>query len=200
VDRTRYRPSDPAAIERTKRGLGVAGEYLLYVGNIEPRKNLRRLIAAYRSLPAALTGRYALVLVGGGGWLNEEILEDVAEAQRRGFRIVRPGRFVEDSEVVDLYSGARCVVLPSLHEGFGMPVLEALACGARVVASDIGALREAGGDVSDYCDPLSVESIAGALRRTLETEPAEGFARRAEQHVSRFTWARTAGVIKRLIG
>lgn len=200
VDRARYRRSDAQSVESTKRALGIAGEYILFVGNIEPRKNLLRLIAAYRSLPAALTDRYGLVLVGGGGWLNAGILDAVAAAQRDGYRIVRPGRFVEDPEVVDLYSGARCVALPSLHEGFGLPVLEALACGTRVVAADIGSIREAGGDLVRYCDPSSVESIAAALRHTVEAEPAEDFATRAGQHVAGFTWSRSAGVIKRLIG
>jgi glycosyltransferase involved in cell wall biosynthesis len=199
VDRSLYRRSDPACIDQTKRSLGIEGDYVLFVGNIEPRKNLLRLIEAFRSLPQALTRECGLVLVGGGGWLNAAILDAVAAARRDGYRIVRPQRYVEDREVVDLYSGARCAVLPSLHEGFGMPVLEALACGTRVVAADIGALREAGGEVAAYCDPLRVESIAAVLRRTIETEPAEDFARRAEEHVARFPWRRTAEVIKGLI-
>ena len=199
VDRSLYRRSDPARIGETKRSLGIEGDYVLFVGNIEPRKNLLRLIEAYRSLPDALTRQCGLVLVGGGGWLNDRILDAVAAAQRDGYRIVRPQRYIEDAEVADLYSGARCAVIPSLHEGFGMPALEALACGTRVVAADIGALREAGGDVAIYRDPLSVESIADALRSTIETEPAEDFARRAEEHVARFTWRRTADVIKELI-
>ncbi|HEY5998037.1 MAG TPA: glycosyltransferase family 1 protein [bacterium] len=199
VDRALYRRSDPARVAATKAALGIEGEYVLFVGNIEPRKNLLRLVQAFRALPEALTRRCSLVLVGGGGWLNGPILEAIAAARRDGCRIVRPERYVEDAEVVDLYSGARCSVLPSLHEGFGMPLLEALACGTRVVAADIGALREAGGDLPVYCDPLSAESIAEALRRTIESEPAADFARRAEEHVARFTWARTAGVIKGLI-
>jgi glycosyltransferase involved in cell wall biosynthesis len=158
------------------------------------------LIEAYRSLPEALTRRCGLVLVGGGGWQNERILDAVAAAQRDGYRVVRPQRYVEDVEVADLYSGARCAVLPSLHEGFGMPLLEALACGTPVVAADIGALHEAGGDLPAYCDPLSAESIAEALRRTIESEPPEDFARRAEAHVAQFTWRRTAEVIKGLVG
>ena len=199
VDRTLYRRSDPLRIAATKASLGVEGDYVVFVGNIEPRKNLLRLVEAFRSLPQALTRRCGLVLVGGGGWLNAAILDAVAAAQREGYRIVRPQRYVEDAEVADLYSGARCAVLPSLYEGFGMPVLEALACGTRVIAADIGALREAGGDVATYCDPLSVESIADALRRTIESEPPEDFARRAEAHVAHFTWRRTAEVIKGLI-
>lgn len=199
VDRARYRRSEPQRIEDTKRRLGIDGDYVLFVGNIEPRKNLARLIEAYRRLPREVTGRCALVLVGGGGWLNAGILDAAAAARRDGYRVVRPERYVEDAEVVDLYSGARCAVLPSLYEGFGLPVLEALACGTRVVASDIGAVREAGGDVATYCDPLSVESIADALRRTIESEPPDDFARRAEAHVAHFTWRRTAEVIKGLI-
>lgn len=199
VDRTRYRPSDSRQTEATKRNLGIAGEYILYVGNIEPRKNLTRLIEAYRSLPLPLTGRFALVMVGSGGWLNEGIVEAIAHAQYDGHRIIRPLRFVEDAEIADLYSGARCAVLPSFHEGFGMTVLEALACGTRVVAADLGSIREAGGDLPAYCDPLSVESIAAALRRTLETEPAADFQSRALEHAARHGWRQTAAVIKDLV-
>lgn len=199
VDRALYRRSNAARIEQTKRSLGIEGDYILFVGNIEPRKNLLRLIEAYRSLPQDITRHCALVLVGGGGWLNAAILDAAAAARRDGFRVLRPERYVENAEVVDLYSGARCAVLPSLYEGFGMPVLEALACGTRVVASDIGAVREAGGEIATYCDPLRVESIADALQRTIESEPPGDFARRAEAHVAHFTWRRTAEVIKGLI-
>ena len=199
VDPTRYRRSDPARIDATKRNFGIAGDFIVYVGNIEPRKNLLRLIAAYRSLPKTLTDRYQLVMVGSGGWLNEEIVEAIGRARHDGYRIVRPSRFVEDAEIVDLYSGARCAVLPSFHEGFGMPVLEALACGTRVVASDLGSIREAGGDLVAYCDPLSVESIAAALKQTIETEPAEDFLSRAQNHVENYSWRRTAEIIKQLV-
>lgn len=199
VDRTLYRRSDPARIAATKAALGIEGDYILFVGNIEPRKNLLRLIEAFRSLPEQVTRACGLVLVGGGGWLNAAILDAVAAARRDGYRIVRPERYVEDTEIADLYSGARCAVLPSLHEGFGMPALEALACGTRVVAADIGALREACGDVAVYCNPRRVESIAEALRHTIEAGPPEDFARRAEAHVAHFTWRRAAEVIKGLI-
>jgi len=199
VDRTRYRRSDPQRVEATKRNLGIAGEYILFVGNIEPRKNLVRLIEAYKSLPPALTERYRLVIVGSGGWLNEEIIDAIGHAQYDGYRILRPLRFVEDAEIVDLYSGARCAVLPSFHEGFGMPVLEALACGTRVVAANLGSIREAGGDLITYCDPLSVESIAAALRQTVESEPAGDFQARALQHVEGHGWQQTAAIIKQIV-
>jgi glycosyltransferase involved in cell wall biosynthesis len=199
VDAARYRRSDPQRIEATKRDLGIAGEYLLYVGNIEPRKNLLRLIEAYTSLPRQLTERFRLVMVGSGGWLNRGIVDAIGHAQYEGYRITRPLRFVEDAEIVDLYSGARCAVLPSFHEGFGMPVLEALACGTRVVAADLGSIREAGGDLPAYCDPLSVPSIAAALERTLASEPAADFAARAQRHVANHGWRQSAGIVKNLV-
>lgn len=198
VDRTRYRRSDRQRIEATKRDLGIDGEYIIYVGNIEPRKNLARLIDAYRRLPKSLVDKYQLVMVGSGGWLNRGITEAITDAQHDGYRIVRPSRFVEDAEIVDLYSGARCAVLPSFHEGFGMPVLEALACGTRVVAADLEAIHEAGGDMVTYCDPLDVESIASALRQTVESEPAVDFHARARRHAESHSWERTADIIKQL--
>ncbi len=199
VDRTRYRRSDARSIETTKRSLGIAGEYIIFVGNIEPRKNLLRLIEAYTSLPRSLTDTYQLVVVGSGGWLNEGIVDAISRARDEGYRITRPEGYVEDEAIVDLYSGARCAVLPSLHEGFGMPVLEALACGTRVVASNLAAIREAGGDVVTYCDPLSVGSIAEALKRTVETEPADDFQSRAREHVENRSWRQTAEIIRQLV-
>jgi len=199
VDRALYRRSDPRCSEATKRNLGIAGEYIIYVGNIEPRKNLIRLIDAYKSLPKSLTDRYRLVMVGSGGWLNEQIVDAIGHAQYDGYRIVRPLRFVEDYEIADLYSGARCAVLPSIHEGFGMTVLEALACDTRVVASDLPSIREAGGEVAVYCNPLSVASIAEALKRTVEAEPTEEFQSRARQHVEGHSWRRTADIIKQIV-
>ncbi len=199
VDRTRYRRSPAQSIAATKTALGIAGEYIIFVGNIEPRKNLERLIAAYKSLPKPLADRYQLLMVGSGGWLNEGITAAISDAQHNGFRIIRPSRFVEDAEIVDLYSGARCAVLPSCHEGFGLPVLEALACGTRVVASDLESIREAGGDVAIYCDPLSVASIAATLQQTVASEPAEDFQPRAKQHVENHSWQQTADIIKQLV-
>lgn len=199
VDATRYKRSAARQIETTKRNLGIAGEYIIFVGNIEPRKNLMRLIDAYKCLPQCLTNKYQLVMVGSGGWLNAEIIDAIGHAQYDGYRIIRPLRFVEDAEIVDLYSGARCAVLPSFHEGFGMPVLEALACGTRVVASDLGSIREAGGDLVTYCDPLRVASIADALQQTLESEPAEDFQSRARQHAENHSWRQTASIIKQLV-
>lgn len=192
VDTNVYAPQDAEKIEQTKRNLGIRGNYIFFVGNIEPRKNLERLVGAYRLLPKALRDSHSLVIVGGDGWLNEGINDAVAHAQYDGCKIIRPNRFVKDEEVVDLYAGATCLALPSIHEGFGMPVLEALACGTRVVASDIAPIREAGGKLVEYCDPLSEESIAAALKKVLQTEKGVSFEKQAISWAAQLSWVRAA--------
>jgi glycosyltransferase involved in cell wall biosynthesis len=147
-----------AVFSEPARSVPVEGPYILFVGTPEPRKNLARLVAAVASLVAE--GRpERLVLAGADGWGGVELPPRD--------RVAQLGR-VEDSTLRDLYAHARCVAYPSLWEGFGLVAGEALAAGCPVVCSDLPALREVAGSEAAYCDPLSVESIADALRTALD--------------------------------
>ncbi|MEZ4770565.1 MAG: glycosyltransferase family 1 protein [Caldilineales bacterium] len=169
---------------------GQAQPYLLYVGTLQPRKNLLRLIDAFAAV-ADLVPDLVLVLAGQRGWLAEPIFHRVEELGLDG-RVLFPG-FVSDDDLPALLSGALAFVYPSLYEGFGIPVLEAQACGLPVLASNTSSLPEVAGDGALLVDPLSTAAIADGLRRLL-TEPelsshlrAAGFA-----NVRRFSWERCA--------
>lgn len=180
-------PPDEVAAFRTRRGLPE--RFVLFVGTLEPRKNLVRLIEAFaRSGADADT---ALVLAGARGWYDEEIF---ATVERSGLsaRVHFPG-YVPNDELPLWYNAAEVFAYPSLYEGFGLPVLEAQACGTPVLTSSISALPEAAGDGALMVDPYNVEAIADGLRRLL-TDPTlrETFRQRGLEHAARFSWPRTA--------
>jgi glycosyltransferase involved in cell wall biosynthesis len=179
----RFRP-DPAAHDRVRERHGVAGPYVLCVGTREPRKNLVAALRAFERL-ARRRPDVELVLAGGRGWHGEELERALAAVSDR----VRTPGFVSDAELVDLYAAAACFVFPSLAEGFGFPVLEAMACGAPVVTSDNSALREVAGDAALLVDPHSSEAIAEALERVLEDpELRDDLRRRGLERRRAFTW------------
>ncbi len=152
----------PADIERALERYGIAAPYLLAVGNFLPHKNLVRLVEAYSALPSAERDRTRLVLAGtptGHGPARPVKRDALA---RPG--VVMPG-FVAPADLPLLYAGATALVCPSLVEGFGLPVLEAMACGTPVVCARAGALPEVAADAALYVDPRSVADIAAALRR-----------------------------------
>src|SRR5258706_6721658 len=172
----RFRPvADAAAISAVQRRYGIAGEhkvrpYVLYVGTVQPRKNLVRLIEAFAqtvqmtdpNLQSAICN-LQLVIAGKRGWLTDTIERRAAElgvAER-----VRFTGYVADEDLPALLSGALAFVLPSLYEGFGMPVLEAMACGAPVLASNTSALPEVAGDAALLVDPTDTAAIAARLAR-----------------------------------
>ena len=168
---------------------GVAEPYILYVGTLQPRKNLSRLIQAVARLSDIHSVQ--LVLAGKKGWLYDDIL---AQAQRLGIAgQVRFTGFVDEADLAALYSGAALFAMPSLYEGFCMPVLEAMACGTPVICSNVSSLPEVAGDAALTFDPHDVDAMAAAMARALGDRPLRAeLVRRGLEQAARFTWQRCA--------
>ncbi|MFQ5946011.1 MAG: glycosyltransferase family 4 protein [Anaerolineae bacterium] len=177
---------------------GIPAPYILYVGNFKPHKNLPRLLRAYAGLPDPLRATYQLVLAGGDR-NHQPGLEDLARSLEVADRILFPG-LIADSDLPALYSGSALFILPSLDEGFGLPALEAMACGAPVVASDRAALPEVVGAAALLVDPEDEAAITKAIARTLTADDIrEDLRRRGLDRAREFSPDRTAGRILELL-
>jgi len=181
----RFRPTlDAPALAR----YGLPARYLLYLGTLQPRKNLERLLQAYASLPDDAP---PLVLAGPRGWYFERIAAAIA-GLGLAERILLPG-YIPDEDVPAVLSAAVALVFPSLYEGFGLPALEAMACGTPVIAAATSSLPEVVGEAGLLVDPLSVEEIAAAMRQVLEDAGLRAELRqRGMERARLFTWERCA--------
>jgi glycosyltransferase involved in cell wall biosynthesis len=163
--------------------------FVLAVGTLEPRKNLPRLVAAYCALPPAVQEAHGLVVVGARGWRTGATL---AALRSLGERCTMLGH-ISDAALAELYRRCAVFCYPSLGEGFGLPVLEAMAAGAAVVTSNTSSLPEVGGDSVEYVDPWSVQSIAAGVERLLRSpERRAELGLRARERAAEFSWDRTA--------
>lgn len=183
-------PASPDEIGAVTRRYGVEpGGYVLAAGTLEPRKNLLRLIAAHAALPEELRAAHPLVIVGPRGWEEEGIL--AAAGERRAD--VRLAGFVPDSDLARLYAGCSLFCFPSLYEGFGLPVLEAMTAGAPVMASEVSSLPEVGGDAIAYVHPRDERAITAGLERLLRSpDERAALAQRARVRATGFSWERCA--------
>ena len=178
------------AIEAVKARYSIAGDYILFVGTIQPRKNLVRLMEAF-SLLKRQAADLQLVIAGKKGWLYEAIFRRVEELGLEG-QVVFTG-YVAEEDLPALFSGARLFVFPSLYEGFGLPVLEAMACGVPVVCSNASSLSEVAGDAALLFDPLDVEGMAAAMERVLGDERLRAeLVERGLKRAREFSWERCA--------
>ncbi len=183
---------DPEALARVRARYGITGPYLLYVGTLHPRKNLGRLVEAFcRQAGAPAMASLRLVMAGKRGWLVDDLFARVARCGL-GDRVLFPG-YVDDADLPALMSGALAFVFPSLYEGFGLPVLEAQACGVPVMTSNNSSLPEVAGDAALLVDPHDVDAIADAIYR-LATDDAlrAELVRRGFENVKRFSWEKCA--------
>jgi glycosyltransferase involved in cell wall biosynthesis len=182
----------PEAQEALFRPLHIPRkDFLLFVGTLSPRKNLERLLTAYSRLPISLRARFPLYIAGAPGW-NLKSFEETVLRLKLGNSLNLLG-FVPDPELLRLYNEATAMVWPPLHEGFGIPILEAFACGCPVVTSKASSMPEAAGDAALYIDPKSISSILSGLTRILESESLrKSLAEKGLKQARKFSWKRTA--------
>ena len=187
-----FRPvRDEAQLAAVRSRHGLEAPYFLFVGTIQPRKNYERLLQAFDRFARETNEPHLLALAGGRGWQTDRF--DRAMRSMQSPERVRVLGYVNDADLPALMSGAVALTLPSLHEGFGLPALEAMACGTAVIASNTTALPEVVGEAGLLVDPLDVGAIAEALRR-LAADPTlrAELGARGRERAAGFTWKRAA--------
>ena len=188
-------------LQRVKDKYRLKKSYFLYLGTLEPRKNIERIIGAYK----LLNDQYAtidteipqLVIAGGKGWLYDTVFEKV---QMSGLveKIIFPG-YVEQNEIPLLMGGARAFIFPSLYEGFGMPLLEAMACGTPVITSNVSSLPEVAGDAAFFVNPYKEEEICNAMHQIMtDNKLYEQLRAKGIVRAQKYTWEKSAAILHEL--
>lgn len=176
-------------LEAVKAKYNLPKKFILFAGSIEPRKNLKNLILAYSNISKNIGQYYKLVLVGYRGWENNEIMKLL---ERSRDNVIFLG-FVSNTELGQLYNLATLFAYPSFYEGFGLPPLEAMACGCPVLASNVASLPEVCRDAAYYVDPNEVDSIADGICRVINDEELrKTLTRKGLSNVQRFNWTKSA--------
>ncbi|MBY8956222.1 glycosyltransferase family 4 protein [Pseudomonas sp. MIS38] len=200
----RFRPRDAHTIDPVLKAHAVtAREYFLCVGTLEPRKNLRLALRAHALLPEAVRQRFPLLIVGMAGWQREQFSAELRQALASG-HVCLLG-YLPDEHLAQLLAGARALIFPSLYEGFGLPVLEAMASGTPVVLTRASAMPEVAGDAGNYIEPDNADGLRDALIRLLDDQVHWQACREAGlQRARLFSWQRcaqaTAGAYRQAMG
>jgi glycosyltransferase involved in cell wall biosynthesis len=204
-DENLTRVLNPQIIDQTKAKYGLKGDYLLYIGTLHPRKNLTRLVEAFHTIKTAEVSRSAsavsdlkLVIAGQRGWLYHDIFTRVQQLGLES-QVIFPG-YIDEADKPALLSGALAYVFPSLYEGFGLPVLEAMACGTPVLTSNISSLPEVAGNAALLVDPLDSAAIAGGLTRLItEADLRRELVERGYRQIQKFSWRQAAAQVMEII-
>jgi len=184
-------PGEPRPLE-IKKKFGIRDRYMLFAGNLEPRKNLIRLMKAFDLASGALGDEYQLVICGKKGWLFRDILRTYEELTRDNRNIILTN-YVSEDDLLKLYQCADMFVFPTLYEGFGLPPLEAMSCGVPLITSNVSSLPEIAGDAALLVDPFNTEEICAAMVKMATSEELRRSLReKGIRQAARFSWTTTA--------
>lgn len=187
VDLSVYRPMSPDEYRPAAVKYGLPDNYLLYLGTIEPRKNITSIVQAFEQFAARDSEGYKLVIAGRKGWMFNEVFELVKKLGIE-HKVIFPG-YIPEEDKPYIYTGAAAFVFPSLYEGFGMPPLEAMACGVPVITSNTSSLPEVVGDSGILADPHDIDAISRAMHDlTSKPEYRKELAERSILRASIFSW------------
>ena len=189
--RRSFQPMPLAQTAETRRRLGIEDDFLLFVGTLEPRKNLLTLVKAFDQILRHASLRPQLVIAGGEGWLMDELFSFIEKSAIRD-RLRLTG-YLSDQDLCALYSSCKVFIYPSVYEGFGFPPLEAMACGAPVIAGRIPALQETLRSEARLVDPLDLKTLAKTIIDLLENpDERQRLGSRGQKHAGKFSWEKTA--------
>lgn len=183
LDLRKFTPQTKQVIKQIKAKYSLFDDFILFVGNIEPRKNLISLLRAYESLDSTLQEKYSLLLVGAKGWNDDEIYEQINKMRSSGLKVIQPSSYVIDEDIPALYSAASLFAYVSVYEGYGIPPTEAMACGTPVITSNNSSLPEATDGAAIMVDALDANGIKNAIEKILSNQSVsaeyieKGFAR-----------------------
>jgi len=188
-----YKPvENKEEIEETRKKYGISKKYILFVGTIEPRKNLIRLLSVFEKLKNKFK-EYQLVIVGQVGWMSEKFFEKLKNLPENVKKDIILTGYIPKKDMVYLYNGCELFIYPSLYEGFGIPVLEAMSCGVPVITSNTSSLPEVGGDACIYVNPSDEEDILYKIEKVLNSEELKKEMReKGLERAKLFSWKKTA--------
>ncbi|MFA5454653.1 MAG: glycosyltransferase family 1 protein [Sulfurimonas sp.] len=189
VNHELYKPYPQNELQDTKAKFDLPKKFLLFVGSIEPRKNLLFLLMAYNLLSREEKDELPLILVGFKGWENKEIMQEIEKNQE----YIRYLGFVTDTQLAHIYNLATIFIYPSLYEGFGLPPLEAMACGTPVIVSNVSSLPEVCADAALYIEPMDLQDIKDKILTLLGDEKLrEELSKKSKAQAALFSWEKAA--------
>jgi glycosyltransferase involved in cell wall biosynthesis len=199
IDHTEFYPRSDAEIKKVTKKYKLPEDYIHIHGTIEPRKNIEGLLNAYAKLSQDLRDIYGLVISGGKGWNDESIYARIGELKASGHNIVLPG-YIEAGDLPAIYSGASLFVLPSFYEGFGVPPLEAMACGVPTIVSDNSSLPEVVEGAAIKIKADDVKGLSIQMARVLNDKTlAKRLQSAGLKQAAKFSWDKSARELIKLI-
>lgn len=193
IDESLFNPRPKKEIDLIRKKFNLPNKYILFVSSLEPRKNVAGILKSYESLDPSIRDAYGLVLAGGKGWLNEEIHKKADKLKADGLNIVRTG-YVADEDLPAMFSGASVFVFPSFYEGFGIPPLEAMACGVPVVVANNSSLPEVVGDAAILVNANKPKETSVAITKILlDKDLQKKLISKGYQQAKKFNPKRSAG-------